>query len=155
MLSFELKDGRFNFRSVAVIIKDNHLLIHQAVGDDFWALPGGRVELHEPSKATVVRELKEELDLDCEVERHLWYVENFYEYSTKKYHEIANYYLVNVPESTKIAPNQEFPGIEESVNLVFCWVPIESVSNYNLKPNFLIKNIVNLPASTVALFHNG
>ncbi len=49
MICFDTGNGRFNFRSVAVIIQNDHILIHRAVEDNFWALPGGRVELFENS----------------------------------------------------------------------------------------------------------
>ena len=35
-------NNQFNFRSIALIIKDNHVLIQKDLKDDFWALPGGR-----------------------------------------------------------------------------------------------------------------
>jgi len=44
MICFDTDNGRFNFRSVAVVIQNEHVLIHRAVEYDFWALPGGRVE---------------------------------------------------------------------------------------------------------------
>jgi len=49
MICFDTEHGRFNFRSVAIIIHDAHVLIHRAVADEFWALPGGRVEFFETS----------------------------------------------------------------------------------------------------------
>lgn len=147
MICFDTNKGRFNFRSVAVIINEGHILIHQAVGDDFWALPGGRVELFERSSDTVVREVFEELGLQCEVRRQLWHVENFFEYDSRRFHELANYFLVNLLERPIIETCVDFNGIEESVDLVFRWVPIALIHNYNLKPEFLIERLNTLPAS--------
>ncbi len=147
MISYDTGDARFSFRAVAVIIQDHHILIHRAIEDDFWALPGGRVELFETSDYTVERELGEELGIKCSVVRQLWHVENFFQLNVKQYHEIANFYLVSLTEQFDIKPEVDFKGIEETVNLLFRWVPIEKLSHYNLKPEFLITQLGNIPNS--------
>jgi 8-oxo-dGTP pyrophosphatase MutT (NUDIX family) len=47
MISFDTPSGHFHLRAVAVCWRNDHLLIHQAGGDVFWSLPGGRVDLGE------------------------------------------------------------------------------------------------------------
>lgn len=147
MICFDSEEGRFNFRSVAVIIHSNHILIHRAEEDDFWALPGGRVELFENSDTTIEREMIEELGLECKVVRQLWHVENFFEYNSRKYHELANYFLVSFSKPPTEEPEIDFKGIEESVNLLFRWVPLDSLRSYNLKPEFLFGKLTDLPNS--------
>ena len=49
MITFEKDYNKFNFRTVGVIIHDGKVLVHRAEKDDFWALPGGRVEFQETS----------------------------------------------------------------------------------------------------------
>jgi len=137
VISFNTGEGRFNYRSVAVILHAGHLLIHRAEKDDFWALPGGRVEFQEYSDATVVREIKEELGLESIVQRQLWHVENFFEYQSERYHELANYYLLALVQSPSINSGADFKGIEQSVDLIFRWVPVAEIPDYNLKPDFL------------------
>lgn len=151
MISFNLDAGRFNFRSAAVIIHDDHLLIHQVVGDDFWALPGGRVEFLEASRQTIEREMLEELGMRCEVTQHLWHVESFYEFDSKHYHEMSNYFLVRLIDPPEIISNADFAGIEETVNLVFRWIPLTELQQYNLQPAFLIERLTDLPTTTEAL----
>lgn len=148
MISFDAEQGRFNYRSVAVIIHQNHVLIHRAEEDDFWAMPGGRVEFFEYSDATVVREIGEELGIEANVNRHLWHVESFFEYREQKFHEVANYYLVSVSALTEIESEVNFKGIEQPANLIFCWVPLAGLGKYNLYPQFLIERVGDLPATT-------
>lgn len=76
-----------------MIIHDDHVLIHRSEKDDFWALPGGRVEFFETSEDTIPREIQEELGLDSSAVRLLWHVENFFEYIGKKLHPSIFYLL--------------------------------------------------------------
>ena len=151
MISFDTKNGKFNYRSAAVIVHENHVLIHRAMQDDFWALPGGRVEFLENSDQTVTREIFEELGLESIVVKHIWHVENFFEYNSVKYHELSNYYLVNLVGSLNIKSEIDFEGIEHNNNLIFRWVPFANISAYNLNPKFLVGGLNDFPDSTVFL----
>ena len=145
MLRFDVGENRFNFRSAAVVIHSEHVLLHRDISDEFWAMPGGRVEFFETSEDTISREILEELGIESTVNRHLWYVENFFNYNGKKFHEIANYFLTSLNPEPEFSTEVDFPGIEEEVDLVFRWVPVEKLNEYVLKPSFLINGIQNLP----------
>lgn len=147
MISFSTESGRFNYRSGAVIIHENHVLLHKDVEDEFWALPGGRVEFHEYSNKTVCREISEELGWQSEVIKHLWYLENFFEYRSELYHEISNIFLVSLINHPSIDSEADFIGIEEPKKLVFRWVPLALVSEYKIQPNFLQDRLNSLPDS--------
>src|SRR5437762_3514141 len=97
MISFPLAGGLFNHRVVGVCIVDGHVLLHRSVNDDFWSLPGGRVELGEASSQAIVREMREELGLDARTERLLWVVENFFTHGDVSHHELGMYYLISIP----------------------------------------------------------
>jgi 8-oxo-dGTP pyrophosphatase MutT (NUDIX family) len=151
MICFDTEHGRFNFRSVAVITHNDHLLIHREAADDFWALPGGRVEFFETSEAAVRREILEEPGRQCKLVRHLWHVENFFELGPMRFHELANYFLVSLDSQPAIDSELDFKGIETSVDLIFRWVPLSELKNYNLKPEFLIDKANDLPNSIEAV----
>ena len=63
MLSFPTPGGRFSVRTVAVLLHCGRLLTHRMEHDNFWSLPGGRVEFGEASAAALARELHEELGI--------------------------------------------------------------------------------------------
>ncbi|WOD07811.1 NUDIX hydrolase [Marinomonas sp. GJ51-6] len=148
MLRFDEGDKRFNFRSAAVLIHDDHVLIHRSGKDVFWALPGGRVEFFETSEDTIVREIQEELGLDSSAVRLVWHVENFFDYAGKKFHEVSNYFLVELTDHPKYESERDFSGIEEELDLIFRWVPVSKLSEYVVKPSFLVEGIQNLPITT-------
>ena len=53
-------------RAAGVIIKDNQILLmhRRKNGQEYWVVPGGKVEEGETSDQAVKREIKEELNLD-------------------------------------------------------------------------------------------
>jgi len=56
-------------RAFAAIIKNNHILMTKHIYPDktFWTLPGGGLEEGESFEEAVIREVKEEVNLDVEV----------------------------------------------------------------------------------------
>src|SRR5690349_19597386 len=94
--------GRFNHRAVGVCADDGHVLLHRSVNDDFWSLPGGRIELGESSSQAIVREMREELGLDAHTERLLWVVENFFTHGNVSHHELGMYYLISFARDAAI-----------------------------------------------------
>jgi 8-oxo-dGTP pyrophosphatase MutT (NUDIX family) len=66
MISFRVGDYRFHYRAAAIIRDGDYVLLHRLDGDDFWALPGGRVNPGEQAKDTIVREFREELGAEVE-----------------------------------------------------------------------------------------
>lgn len=143
MIKFQRGKDQFNFRCIAIFIKDNRLLIQKDIKDDFWALPGGRVELFENSRDTVVREIHEELGWKVQVIRPVWFFENFFQIGGTKVHEIATAYLMDIYDVIKFEPNVAFRGNED--HLVFKWFDISKLDEINLKPKVLRSKLNNLP----------
>ena len=57
----------FVIASGPVIIEDEKLLVIKDKKDDFYKIPGGRVEFGESLEETCVREVKEELNAEIEI----------------------------------------------------------------------------------------
>lgn len=154
MITFTQDALRFTYRVVGVAIEDGRVLLHQAEGDDFWALPGGRGELREPAADTLRREMREELALDVEVVRPLWLVENFFRHQGLDHHELGFYFLMRVPAGwplrTAAAP---FDGDEAGVRLVYQWFPLDELASLRVYPSFLIDGLRNLPSHLRHVVH--
>src|SRR5689334_20866446 len=98
MIRFDQGNYRFNYRVVGVAIHDGRVLLHQGEGESFWTLPGGRAELGESAEQTLQREMREELEIEIEIVRLLWVVENFFRFDQKNYHELSLYFLMRLPD---------------------------------------------------------
>jgi 8-oxo-dGTP pyrophosphatase MutT (NUDIX family) len=145
VITFALPGGRFTYRAVAVLVHEEHVLLHRAERDEFWSLPGGRCELFETAATAVRRELREELGTDVTVERLLWVVENFFVLDVP-HHELGLYYLVSLPpESGLLDVSATFAGQEEHVPLIFRWFPVADLAELPLYPVFLRNALRSVP----------
>lgn len=153
MLSFQKDKKRFNCRSVAVFIDQQKVLLHRVGDNPYWSLPGGRVEFMESANTTVIREMKEELDIECQIIRPLWIIENFFAYKEVKQHEIAFYFLVSVPQQL-LKRGKEFEVLENGITrLHFRWAEIDSLHEEILFPTVLKSSLTNLPSTMEYIVH--
>ncbi|UOQ44809.1 NUDIX domain-containing protein [Halobacillus salinarum] len=144
-IRFQKAGMKFNFRAVGVLVEQEHVLAHKLIGENHWSLPGGGVELGEPSSESVVRELKEELGIDVKAIRMPWVVENFFEYKGTPVHEIGMYFLLETEEEhVRKGP---FLGLEGD-QLIYEWIPLEQCGQVNLQPEFLAAELTKIPEST-------
>jgi len=133
MVSFDTAVGHFHLRAVAVCWRDDYLLVHQAVGDTFWSLPGGRVDLGEASATTIVREMREELLVTAQVGALLATIEVIDQRPQGGlFHEVGFYYAVTLPDlAWQEAP---FRGPEAHNPVDFWWCPRAKLADVAMLP---------------------
>ncbi|MGL4911044.1 MAG: NUDIX hydrolase [Romboutsia sp.] len=144
-LTFHTSEGRFNYRVGAIIIKNNKLLVVTNRKASYFYSVGGRVNYNETCEEAIKREVREELGIDMDIDRAIFFHEQFFDEKDSKehFHEIAMYYLMKVPDNISdinccsVAEN----GIEEE----FTWLPIDSLSNYTIFPTFFTTELLDLP----------
>lgn len=144
-LTFKTDNGRFNYRVGAILIKDGKVLVVKNELSAYYYSVGGRVHFDETTKEAVKREVKEELGIDLEIERPVFFHEQFFDEvdSKEHFHEISIYYLMKQPND-----DQEMvcTSVSETGNKeVLCWLPIDQLENYTVFPSFFAKELVNLP----------
>ncbi|HTJ56227.1 MAG TPA: NUDIX domain-containing protein [Devosiaceae bacterium] len=151
MLSFTVGAARFNYRVAAIALRDGHVLVCRQDDDDYVMLPGGRVEMGEPSQVALEREIAEELQSTAEIKRLAFTVENFFERHGQRFHELAAYYLIELPDGFPFRSN----GVvletrDEGHDLRFEWVPVEGggLRERNLLPRWMIESLRELPEGT-------
>ncbi|MFP4343737.1 MAG: NUDIX hydrolase [Anaerolineales bacterium] len=152
MITFTQGKTTFIYRAAAVALSEGQVLLHRSERDDFWSLPGGRVEFGEPAELAIRRELREELGVETRTERLLWVVEQFFEIEDERYHELGLYFLISLPPS--LAPTRmPVPcyGDEAGLRLSFRWFMLETLPGLPIKPAFLKTRLSSLPKSTAHL----
>lgn len=156
MITIDAGHTRFHVRVVAVCLHEEHVLLHQAEGQAWWLLPGGRPELGESLRETIARELTEELGVTAEIGRLLWIVENFFTFQDRSVHELAFYFLVTLPfESDYVDLERVFHATDAGIALEFRWFRLASLGDIQIVPSFLTMSLLDLPETTVHIVHHG
>lgn len=148
ILSFPVDGTRFNYRVAGVAIRDGHVLVCREDDDDYCMLPGGRVEMGEPSDVALVREMAEELVMDVAVGALLFTSESFYGRVGERFHELGFMYAIELPEHVRPGGPQPFLAREDEGHLLqFSWVPLDgsALQDANLLPPWLPERLRALP----------
>lgn len=92
--------------------------------------------------------MREELSTEVEVLRLLWFIENFFEYDSLSYHEVALYFLIRFPPDSKRMVQNVFEVSDGPTTLRFRWFPLEgeTLANLPLLPSFLALGLANSAA---------
>jgi ADP-ribose pyrophosphatase YjhB (NUDIX family) len=153
MITFDRDNIRFTNRIVGIAYDGDRVLLHRAVTDAFWALPGGRAELLETAAETLRREMREEMAEEVTVERLVWIAENFFEYNGRAHHEIGFYFLMHLPIDSPLRDQPSFLGQEGDMPVYFEWHPIDTLENVVLYPTFLRTGLKSIPVGVVHIIH--
>lgn len=119
----------FHLRVRAVIMQRGALLLAHKIGADNTYLPGGHVWPGEPLRASLERELREELGVDARAGAYLGAVEARWEEGAVRQHEINHIFDTRV---TGLTPDRPPPSMEP--HLEFLWSAIPDLDRHNLLP---------------------
>lgn len=111
--------------SAALIVRNGKIFIAQRPEGkplaNLWEFPGGKKEPEETLSQCLQRELKEELNIDAEIEEFL--MDTTYSYPTGTFK--INFFRVHIA-------NDEEPQL--NVHKASAWVTPEEMKNYNFPP---------------------
>ena len=146
-ITFLTDSGRFNYRVGAVMIHDDKILAMHDERSPYYYLPGGRVSLYETAENAVLREIKEELLVDAEIVRPLWFSENFFieDVDHDKYHEICIYFLIDISKTDLLTKGEKFVLHEGRHTHEFEWLEFKRLKSEYFYPVFLKEKIFELP----------
>ena len=110
---------QFNIRVYGILINDqNQVLVSDELirGNYYTKFPGGGLEFGEGTRDCLVREFKEELNLDIKVREHLYTTDYFQMSAFHPYHQIISiYYKVSaLHELTVPLAKEPFERIQMS-----------------------------------------
>lgn len=163
MISLPVGTGRFNYRTAGVWIDEGHVLLQgDTREEDFWALPGGRVEHMETAEGALLRELHEELVLgeETRIGRLLWVMQNFFSSPDwgGEIHELCMCFLVTpgVADVARLADKRcDHPCAEPDSSLRFRWFRLaELPATQVMRPTFLNRALLDLPATPMLITHD-
>lgn len=139
---------RLQLRVAAVGVHRGRVLLSRGPGDDFWALPGGRVERGESTTEALAREVHEELGVRVAPGRLLWVAESFFRYRDERYHEVGFYYEADLAAARQHEEPWERAD-ETGVRLAWRWLPVAEAPRTDIRPAFLRNGLGALPATPV------
>jgi ADP-ribose pyrophosphatase YjhB (NUDIX family) len=146
-ITFKTDEGRFNYRVCAIMINENRLLAMHDERSPYFYLPGGRVNLNETAEYAVLREVKEELAIDAEIVRPLWFNQSFFieEVNNERYHELCLYFLVDISKTNLLDKGEKFSIAEGKHKHIFEWLAFKNLKSEYLYPLFIKDKIYDLP----------
>ena len=128
--------------AAAIIVHNNQILATQRGYGEFkdgWEFPGGKIELGETAQEALGREIKEELDVEIEVEDFLETVE----YDYPKFHLSMDCFFCRIRSGALVLKEHEAAKwlTEEELDSV-AWLPadkglIEGIRKYVRERNSL------------------
>ncbi len=150
-ITFRTEDSRFNYRVCAIITYNNQILAMHNENSPYYYLPGGRVTLHETAEQAVLREVKEELNIDAKIIRPLWVHQGFFEEDVtgEKFHELCIYFLMDISHTNLLARGKQFRGTELLHVHNFAWLPFAQLKDEYIYPLFIKEKIFDLPQTLV------
>ncbi len=144
-LTFPAAHGKFTFRVGAIIVHDGKILMVKNTRASYYYSVGGRVKFNETCNAAVIREVREELGIDMEIDYPAFLHENLFDDrdTGEHFHEIALYYVMKpLPDYGGIVCHSfvEADGAEEALE----WLPIDELSSYPAYPSFFATELKTL-----------
>lgn len=126
----------FHHLARGIFIRDNKVLLAQAVGYTNTFLPGGHIEFGESAKDALIREIEEELGIRCTVGSLLGLVEHKWEKQGILHCEINQVFKV---ESEEL--KTDYNPRSSEAHLEFFWCSADDLINKNLQP-YPLRNLI-------------
>ena len=132
--------GKCNFRlAINLVLKRNNKVLlmrrfNTGWNDGKYALMGGHVEDGESCEDTVIRELKEEMNLDIEIISYLGELE--------AYNQVEYYYHAKIVGGELKFGGEELERNSEDNYYEIRWISLDEIDNSGIRSIDLIKKVV-------------
>lgn len=133
----------FRYRTGAIIVENDSLLLVSSKSLDYLYTVGGGVHIGETAEECICREVYEETGIQYEIDHLSVVCENFFNGNGGKLeglncHCLELYFIMRSQGNTELNSNSyNWDNEKEELQ----WIPISKLDNYNIKPEFLKANI--------------
>ena len=125
-----------NFRSAGVLIRGEKIFLQRERDGSEYAIPGGHVKIGETAQQSLIREYREETDVDIVCDRLIWVEESFWKWGGKNTSTIVFYYLISLTDDALI-PDDYFESQKDNSEVVLEWIYLHDLKNLTVYPRFL------------------
>lgn len=144
-IKIEDEKSEFKYRASGIVTCEGKILIVDIRNRGYYVFPGGHVEFNETSMESVIREIKEEFNVDTEIVSSFALSENFFERkNNKKVHEISIYYILKPKGNYMIKKEEEHIYEKEDgyINdLKFKWIDLNDIVKYDIRPKNIVEEL--------------
>lgn len=133
-IQFQEGRNRFNCRVNGICIKDNKIFLSKLKADKYWTFVGGKVEFGEATDNAILREYKEEVGVDLQIDKLLALIENFFELRGDSWHQYIFFYQLRDDNNAL----EFFEGereIEDNKDAIYRWFDLSEIPNVPIKPD--------------------
>ena len=133
-------EGGFKLRVCGIIKNKDKYLVSI---EEFYSFPGGHVHIAENTDEAVVREIKEETNIDVKIDKLLAIVQLFSKFPNdgRPFHEICYYYLLSPKTDIELKDFKTEETDNDEIKIhKYKWYSLEELKNLNLR----IEEIVNI-----------
>ncbi len=124
---------RFNVRIYGILIKDNHVLVSDEYikGNHITKFPGGGLEYGEGAIDCLIREFKEELDLEITVSKHFYTTDFFVSSSFDTNSQVISiYYIVETKQDITFRVSEKpYDYVKKAGAQSLRWVHLNKISD--------------------------
>lgn len=133
-IQFSNGKTRFNCRVNGICIKENMIFLSKLKTDNYWTFVGGKVEFGEATDNAILREFKEEVGVDLQIDKFLALIENFFELRGDLWHQYIFFYQLRDDNNVL----EFFEGereVEDNKNAIYKWFDLAEITNVPIKPD--------------------
>lgn len=127
---FKTEDFIFSYRVGGILIHDDKILLQKPKNDDY-AIIGGHVAIGETAKEALIREYREEIHAEIEVDDLIAVSEIFFSWGKRPCHQVGFYYKIHLADKNSIPLEGSFQGYDEydqkRIDLDFYWVALDEL----------------------------
>ena len=147
MKDIQFSDGniRFNCRVNGICIKENKIFLSKLKTDKYWTFVGGKVEFNEATDNAILREYKEEVGVNLQIDKFIALIENFFDLQGDSWHQYIFFYQLKDDNNVL----EFFEGereVEDNKNAIYKWFDLAEISDVPIKPDCsreILKNITS------------